>query len=90
MGFDCALQRVHGFVYRADVDQGLVENEYDHVFVGRCDAVPRQDPAEVQAWRWIEPAALRREAARRPQRFTYWFKRCMAEMPALVAPSCRG
>jgi isopentenyl-diphosphate delta-isomerase len=84
MGFDCALERVHGFVYRVEVDNGLVEHEYDHVFIGRCDASPRHDPDEVHAWRWIEPRELGRETAVQPQRFSYWFKRCLQEMPALV------
>jgi isopentenyl-diphosphate delta-isomerase len=86
MGFDCPLERVHGFVYRVEVDNGLVEHEYDHVFIGRCDASPRHDPGEVHAWRWIEPRELGRETALQPQRFSYWFKRCLQEMPALTRP----
>lgn len=84
MGFDCELERVHEFVYHVEVDNGLMEHEYDHVFVGRCDAAPRHDPEEVNAWRWIEPRELGREAALRPERFTYWFKRCLQELPGLV------
>lgn len=86
MGFDCALERVHGFVYRAEVGNDLIEHEYDHVFVGRCDALPRCDPLEVEAWRWIEPHSLMRLVARRPDLFTYWFRRCLAERPQLLAP----
>lgn len=41
MGFDCRLERVYAFVYRAEFDNGLIEHEYDHVFIGRHDAVPR-------------------------------------------------
>lgn len=87
MGFDCALERVHGFVYRAEVGNGLVEHEYDHVYVGRCDALPRCDPREVDAWRWIEPRSLARAVARRPELFTYWFRRCLAEAALPTSPS---
>jgi isopentenyl-diphosphate delta-isomerase len=82
MGFDCRLMRVHSFVYRVEVSNGLLEHEYDHVFVGRCNASPRHNPDEVQAWRWIEPGELKREAALQPERFTYWFRRCLEELPA--------
>ena len=34
MGFDCPLQAVFGFVYRAALDGGLVEHEFDHVSSG--------------------------------------------------------
>lgn len=86
MGFDCRLDPVHAFVYRAEFDNGLVEHEYDHVFIGRSDTEPRHDPDEVDAWRWIHPAELAREAANRPDRFTAWFLKCLAEMPALLRP----
>lgn len=88
MGFDCPLERVHDFVYRVDVNNGLVEHEYDHVFIGRCDASPRHDPDEVHAWRWIEPVELERETSLRPEHFTYWFRRCLEEMPAPVPLDC--
>lgn len=87
MGFDCHLERVHAFVYRADFDNGLTEHEYDHVFIGRCEAEPQHDPAEVDAWRWIDPLELQREAARAPGHFTAWFLRCLAEIPALMRPA---
>lgn len=89
MGFDCQLERVHEFVYRVEVDNGLIEHEYDHVFVGRCDASPRHHPDEVEAWCWIDPNDLQREAERRPEHFTYWFKRCLAELSKLSLPGLR-
>src|SRR5258707_1092130 len=35
--------------YRADLDQGMQENEYVYVFFGRLSGEPRPDPAEVAA-----------------------------------------
>ncbi len=74
MGFDCELRRVFGFVYRVRFDGDLSEHEYDHVFVGLFDGSPVPDAAEVAAWRWVRPEALRRDVARRPDRYTYWFR----------------
>lgn len=90
MGFDCHLERVHAFVYRVEFDNGLIEHEYDHVFIGCCDAVPRHDVEEVETWRWIHPAELEREVSREPDRFTPWFLRCLAEMPAVLRPGARA
>lgn len=73
MGFICPLEHVFSFIYRADVGGGLIEHEYDHVFLGRFDGEPAPDPAEVSEWRWVEPAALLQEATRRPGDFTHWF-----------------
>lgn len=82
MGFHCPLEVAFSFVYRADVGGGLMEHEYDHVFIGRFDGSPAPDPAEVDDWRWIEPAALDREARERPDRFTFWFHIAWAELKA--------
>lgn len=82
MGFDCALAAACSFVYRADVGNGLVEHEYDHLLLGRWDGRPAPDPAEVEAWRWAAPDRVRREVASRPERFTYWFRLALRELDA--------
>lgn len=82
MGFHCPLGTAFSFVYRADVGGGLIEHEYDHVFVGTFDGDPAPDPAEVDAWRWIEIADLHRELRDRPDRFTTWFHIAFNEMLA--------
>jgi isopentenyl-diphosphate Delta-isomerase len=82
MGFHCPLETAFSFVYRAAVGDGLVEHEYDHVFIGEFDGDPAPEPAEVDAWRWVEPAALRREMRQRPGDFTYWFRVAYDELAA--------
>src|SRR5437660_676899 len=34
MGFESNLKEVFSFLYRANLEDGLIENEYDHVLVG--------------------------------------------------------
>ena len=80
MGFNCPIETAFSFVYRADVGGGLIEHEYDHVFLGRFDGDPAPDPAEVADWRWITPADLRRQLHDRPDRFTYWSRIAFAEL----------
>ena len=74
MGLDCPLRAVFGFVYRAALDGGLVEHEFDHVVVGRFEGVPAPDEREVGAWRWERLAAIQSQLAEEPGAFTAWFK----------------
>jgi isopentenyl-diphosphate delta-isomerase len=73
MGIACPLRKAFDFVYRAELAGGLIEHEFDHVFVGRFDGEPRPDPAEVSETRWIARDALLRELRETPQSYTPWF-----------------
>lgn len=73
MGFGCDLSRVFGFVYRVELEEGMREHEYDHVFLGRWDGEPRPDPEEVEGWRWEEPGTVLRELERDREAYTHWF-----------------
>jgi isopentenyl-diphosphate Delta-isomerase len=73
MGFDCPLEPAGALVYRAEVGGGLIEHEYDHLFLGRWDGTPRPDPAEVGGWRWVHPSDLVAWIRARPQDFAPWF-----------------
>lgn len=67
------------FVYSArDPASEAVENEYDHVLVGVCDAEPAPDPAEVAEWAWVSPDRLTADIAEHPDRFTPWLAQAAA------------
>lgn len=74
MGVSCDLNHQFGFIYRAEVEDGLTEYEYDHVFTGLFDGDPTPDDSEVEGWKWVEPEELARDVARSPRRYTYWFR----------------
>jgi isopentenyl-diphosphate Delta-isomerase len=74
MGFECELRRAFDFVYRAELGGGLVEHEYDEVFVGEFAGEPAPDPSEVEAWRWVSMSELRRDLREEPARYTFWLK----------------
>ncbi len=83
MGIRCEIEEIFSFRYRAEFANGLVENEYDHVFLGKSDAEPRPNPAEAEAWRRIGDEELRAEIAREPERFTPWFRLIMEKLKVL-------
>lgn len=73
LGCDASgLREVAAFVYRAEFPDGLVEYEYDHVLLGRCEGVPRPDPSEVAAVRWLPAGEVADGLARHPERFAAW------------------
>jgi isopentenyl-diphosphate Delta-isomerase len=73
MGFDCPLRRLGSFVYRARLDNGMLEHELDHLFVGRFEGTPAPNPGEVMDWRWVTVDGLAAEMGDRPGDFTPWF-----------------
>lgn len=84
MGFDCPLRKVHSFVYRAPYDNGLTEHEYDHVFVGQFDGIPKPDLAEVEEWKWVDIVWLMHDIEARPEKYTAWFKVCLEKVLEFV------
>jgi isopentenyl-diphosphate delta-isomerase len=82
MNFDCELREAFGFLYRAELDGGLVEHEYDHVFVGRFEGEPAPDAAEVEDWRWLTLDALREDLRRSPDNYSYWLRLALERLEA--------
>lgn len=76
MGTSSELEHGFTFLYKADVGQGLIEHELDHVFFGRAGTTLRPDPSEVKDWRWAEVVELGTEMEAHPDRFTPWLRIC--------------
>ena len=74
MGFDCPLEEVFSFIYKTPVSDGLIEHEFDHVFVGYFDESPVHTPAEITEWRWTPLLSLQKEISENPKQYTYWLK----------------
>ena len=74
MSFDCELREAFSFLYRAELSGGLVEHEYDHVFVGTFEGSPVPDPSEVEDWDWVTLDELRRRLREEPARYSRWLK----------------
>ncbi|QHS58260.1 isopentenyl-diphosphate Delta-isomerase [Chitinophaga agri] len=74
MGFDCPLRELFQFTYRTEFDNGLIEHEYDHVWVGTYNGVINPDPGEVHAFRFLSVDELTRQLLATPGQFTSWFR----------------
>ena len=74
MGVEAEIRPLFQFTYHAQFDDGLIEHELDHVFVGNFQGTPLPDPAEVCDWRWVDSTELMEEMATHPEHFTVWFR----------------
>ena len=74
MGMQCELKEAFSFVYKADVMQGLVEHEFDHVFIGTSDDLPIINKDEVESFRYDTVENIKADIERNPQNYTAWFK----------------
>jgi len=85
MGLECALREAFAFVYRAELDHGLIEHELDHVLIGRSDAVPEVDPSEVSQWQYRSLPAIRDDLRAHPEHYTAWFRLCFERAAGAMA-----
>jgi isopentenyl-diphosphate delta-isomerase len=74
MGLDCMLEHALDFTYRAHVGGGLIEHEYDQVFIGITNDIPAPAPLEADAWRYVSMAQIEMELANENAAYTFWFK----------------
>lgn len=54
MGFDCKLKKKFEFIYKSNLDNGMIEYEFDHVFFGIYNKSPVINLNEVSSWKWIK------------------------------------
>ncbi|MFN2379992.1 MAG: isopentenyl-diphosphate Delta-isomerase [Bacteroidales bacterium] len=84
MGVDAEPVYSETFHYIARFDNGLTENEIDHIYVARWDGIPMPDPDEVMEWRWMTPAMIAKELSGNPERWSAWFPRVFDIVAAQV------
>ena len=80
MGFDCKLLKAFDFTYKAEFENGLIEHEFDHVFIGKYNGEPQLNPEEAEGFRWISWTDLHMAIQKNPDEFTPWFKIALNEV----------
>jgi len=79
LGVQAELTEAGVFRYRADVGDGLIENEYVHLFHGFFVGDVMPDPAEVSEVRWASIHDVHEMVAR--SQLAAWFRLYVAECP---------
>lgn len=84
MGISCKLSHQFDVVYKANLDNGLVEYEYDQVFYGYSDDFPLPNHNEVCAWKYLSTDHLDTWLNSSPEVFTAWFPLLYDKVKLLV------
>jgi isopentenyl-diphosphate delta-isomerase len=74
MGIAADIKFVFSFIYKAEFDNGLIENEFDHVFLGSFNGIPNINSDEVSDWKYMSLQSIKNEIELSPELFTEWFK----------------
>jgi isopentenyl-diphosphate Delta-isomerase len=74
MGFQCQLTDAFKFTYKAELENGLIEHEVDHVFTGTFNGEPAVNPEEVDGWKYEDVNLLLEDMILNSALYTAWFK----------------
>jgi isopentenyl-diphosphate delta-isomerase len=77
MGIKCPLTEIFSFIYKTQLENGLTEYEYDHVYIGTSNQIPHPDTTEVAAWAYKTQEELEPQIKAQPEKYTEWFKLCL-------------
>lgn len=80
MGLKCNIEFLFSSIYRADVENGLTEHEYDHVFTGKTNTEPSPNFSEVQDFTWKQPDEVLNHMVQDPGVYTVWFRKLFPEV----------
>lgn len=73
MGFQTSIKKVFDFVYKADFDNGLIEHEFDHVYIGQYDGDINFNKEEVMAICYKSISEISNELQTASHNYTAWF-----------------
>ena len=74
LGFTIPLAKVFAFTYKAEVENNLIEHEYDHVFVGEYNGLINPNVDEVADYKYVAMEELETQLNETPASFTPWFR----------------
>jgi isopentenyl-diphosphate delta-isomerase len=85
MGIECALAPLFVTHYRANVSDGLIEDEVVHVFGAIHNGPVAPEPTEVSETKWLSLAELKRDMQARPDAYAVWFRHYMNKHADMIA-----
>jgi len=73
LGFTTTLEKVFDFTYKASFENGLTENEFDHVFTGVYNGAIQPDSNEVSSYCYKSMEDIEASLQTHARNFTPWF-----------------
>ena len=80
LGFEIPIKKSFDFVYKANFDNGLIEFEFDHVFIGEYEGPVPYNKDEVMDICYKPMAAIRDALKDHPKIYTAWFHLAFPEI----------
>ena len=82
LGFTTGLQKIFSFTYKANVENNLIEHEYDHVFAGEYEGEINENKEEVCDYTYHSMSSIKRMLQEKPEQFTTWFRIAFPQIEA--------
>lgn len=74
MGITADTDFSFSFIYKTELENGLIEHELDHVYVGSFNDTPQINTEEVEDWKFESMERLKKDIHANPTLYTFWFK----------------
>lgn len=74
LGINTQLIPSFQFKYYVNLDNQLIEHEYDHVLFGTYSGKMNPNPTEVMNTKWLSLQQIQEQMITLPHHFTFWFK----------------
>jgi len=79
MGLELELEKKDFLIYKSEdistgFENGLIEHEYDHIFIGKTNLQPIINTEEVANFEWLSLNEIKEKIKNNPAQFTVWFK----------------
>lgn len=74
MGMSCDLKIKTNFIYKTSFENGLIEHELDYVLIGSTNQNPHINKEEVENYKWMSIADIKKDIISNSHQYTSWFK----------------
>ena len=73
MGINTDLKEAFQFTYKAELVNGLIEHEYDHVLIGKYNGAPILNKDEAEDYKWVSVEEVKKDIKENEMDYTVWF-----------------
>ncbi|MEG2955389.1 MAG: isopentenyl-diphosphate Delta-isomerase [Clostridia bacterium] len=80
MGFETNIQEIFTEKYCLQLEDNMIENEYDHILIGKYSGRININSEEVNDFCWISIDNILKDISQNPNIYTKWFKLILPEL----------
>lgn len=85
LGFETTLKKIFDFTYLAAFSNGLMEHEFDHVYIGNYNGIIKADEDEIADYCYKSIDKIKIEIATNPGIYTEWFKIAFPKLEVFIS-----